>query len=189
MRHFFCTNTLLFCRKSAKFATNCQNMNFSCGSYFYKCAIFWEKNAREKKIFFNASSFYVHFLDVFIILIRNNFLDFYVYYMYKIYDHLSNNFWREGIAWKVQPFFFRACTMSELYEKMNKYAQLSRLKRLNLLNGSMHSIIVWDKLWMLLHIKKTKHYAKNHEMIFQNLKLQNNFILKEKKISNTILLQ
>ena len=143
----------------------------------------------RKKNIFNASSFYVHFLDVFIILIRNNFLDFYVYYMYKIYDHLSNNFWREGIAWKVQPFFFRACTMSELYEKMNKYAQLSRLKRLNLLNGSMHSIIVWDKLWMLLHIKKTKHYAKNHEMIFQNLKLQNNFILKEKKISNTILLQ
>ena len=36
---FFCTK-LLFRRQSAKFATNCQIMNFSWGWYLYKCAIF-----------------------------------------------------------------------------------------------------------------------------------------------------
>ena len=37
---FFYTNTLLFRRKSAKFATNYQNINFSRGWYIYNSAIF-----------------------------------------------------------------------------------------------------------------------------------------------------
>ena len=48
---FFCTNTVLFCRKSAKFATDCQKMNFSRGWYFfYKCAIFLPKYCYFAKI-------------------------------------------------------------------------------------------------------------------------------------------
>ena len=39
----FCINTLSFCRKSVKFATNCQNVNFSWGWYFYKCTFFLHK--------------------------------------------------------------------------------------------------------------------------------------------------
>ena len=40
---FFWTNTLLFCRKSAKFAINCQNMNFSCCIYFLNAQLFATK--------------------------------------------------------------------------------------------------------------------------------------------------
>ena len=50
---FFCINTLLFYQKLAKFMTDCQNMNFPNGEYFYKCTHsneIWQNSQQTDKM-------------------------------------------------------------------------------------------------------------------------------------------